>query len=94
MSTYDFDKVLSDYANGRMTLEMAMGHSLQHIGKLYEALAAANPSRSAGQIKIDALEKRVNSQQTALDRLTAFMEKVLRKPKQPNSPSQPKPDQP
>jgi hypothetical protein len=44
MSTYDYDKVMADYANGRITVEMAMGHSLQHIGKLYEAQAAANAS--------------------------------------------------
>ena len=39
MSTYDFDKVLSDYEHGRITVEMAMGYSLQHIGKLYATQA-------------------------------------------------------
>ncbi len=37
MSTYDYAKVMSDYANERMTVEMAMGHALQHIGLLYIA---------------------------------------------------------
>ena len=94
MSTYDPKQVLADYAIGKLTPEMAVGHSLQHITKLYEAQAAANADRRAEQAKVDTLEKRVHTHQVALDRLTAFMEKVLRKPKKPNFPSQPKPDQP
>ena len=35
MSTYDFAKILTEYANGRMSVEMTLGHALQHIGKLY-----------------------------------------------------------
>jgi hypothetical protein len=94
MSTYDYDKVMADYANGRMTVEMAMGHSLQHIGKLYEALGAANASRPPGQqARLDALERRVHALQAAVDRLTAFIEQGRAKRKQA-SPSQPKPDQP
>ncbi len=45
MGTYDHKKVLSDYVNGKMTVEMAMGHSLQHLDKLYESQTAANLSR-------------------------------------------------
>jgi hypothetical protein len=44
--------------------------------------------------QIRCARQRVNGLQTMVDRLTAFMEKVLRKPKKPNAPSQPKPDQP
>ena len=40
MSTYDFAKILSEYANGRMSVEMTLGHALQHIGKLYDSYAA------------------------------------------------------
>src|SRR3954470_6025990 len=40
MSTYDFDKILTEYANGRMSVEMTLGHALQHIGKLYTSSAA------------------------------------------------------
>ena len=86
MSTYDPKQVLADYAKGQITPEMAVGHSLQHIDKLYEAHAAVRS-------EMDALSKRANTQQTALDRLTAFMEKLLRKPKKPNASSQAKPDQ-
>jgi hypothetical protein len=39
MSTYDHNKVLADYASGKITPEMAVGHSLQHISQLYEAQA-------------------------------------------------------
>jgi hypothetical protein len=94
MSTYDHKHVFVDYANGKITPEMAVGHSLQHIGKLYEVLAAVTASRTAEQAKVDALEQRVHALQTAVDRLTAFMQKVRRKSKQPNVSSQPKPDQP
>ena len=90
MATYDHKQVLSDYAKGEITPEMAVGHSLQHIDKLYEALKA---SRQEWQAKFDPLEKRVNTQQAALDRLTAFIEKLLPKRK-PTSPNQSKPDQP
>jgi anti-sigma factor ChrR (cupin superfamily) len=93
MSTYDFDKVLSEYANGRMNVEMAMGHSLQHLGKLYAALTTATTSRAAEQAKLDALEKRVHLQQAAIDRLLALMDKVLATSKRKPA-SQPKPYQP
>jgi chromosome segregation ATPase len=61
MSTYDHKKVLSDYANGRMDLEMAMGHSLQHIGKLYEGQATANTRRQEIRAKATKLEKEVKT---------------------------------
>src|SRR5262245_27661810 len=91
MSTYEFEKVLSDYEHGRIAVEMAMGHSLQHIGKLYEALAAGATDRRAAQTKLDALEKRIDTHQAAIDRLLAFMGKVLAKSKR-NATGQPKPD--
>ncbi|MFN8494133.1 MAG: hypothetical protein U0350_41425 [Caldilineaceae bacterium] len=94
MSTYEYDKVMADYEHGRITAEMATGHSLQHIGKLYKAQTVANANQHAAQAKLDALEQRVNAQQVTIDRLTAFMEKVLRAQKQRNAPSQPKSDQP
>ena len=78
MATYDHKQVLTDYASGKITPEMAVGHSLQHIGKLYEAQSMRDTDRRTEQIRLEALEKRVHSQQAALDRLTAFMEKVLR----------------
>ena len=40
MATYDHKQVLADYAAGRITPEMAVGHSLQHIVQIYEAQAA------------------------------------------------------
>ncbi len=84
MSTYDPKQVLSDYANGKLTPEMAVGHSLQHIDKLYDALKT---SRQEWQTKFDPLDKRVNTLQVAVERLTAFMEKVLR-PQKRNSPGE------
>lgn len=78
MATYDPKQLLADYASGKLTPEMAIGHSLQHIDKLYEALKA---NRSEWQAKTDALDKRANLLQAAVERLTAFMEKVRRKRK-------------
>ncbi len=78
MSTYDHEKVLSDYANGKITPEMAVGHSLQHIGKLYEAVKT---NRQECQANNDTLDKRVTILQAAVDRLTDFLEKVRRQPK-------------
>jgi len=68
MATYDHKQVLADYAAGRITPEMAVGHSLQHIAQLYEAQATTRT----------ALDGRLNTLQAAVDRLTAFMDKVLR----------------
>ena len=61
MATYDPKQLLADYASGKLTPEMAVGHSLQHIDKLYDALKA---NRSEWQAKTDALDKRVNLLQT------------------------------
>lgn len=82
MATYDPKQVLADYAKGAITPEMAVGHSLQHIDKLYETQSAA---RTAWRAEIDALKQQINTQQAALDRLNAFMEKVLRAAKKPNT---------
>lgn len=81
MATYDHKQVLNDYEKGKITPEMAVGHSLQHIGKLYEALATVTASQREWQPQFAALDQRVTTMQTAVDRLTAFMEKVLRKSK-------------
>ena len=78
MATYDPKQLLADYASGKLTPEMAVGHSLQHIDKLYDALKA---NRSEWQAKADTLDKRVNLLQAAVDRLTAFMEKIRLKRK-------------
>ena len=51
MGTYDHKQVISDYAAGKITPEMAIGHSLQHIDKLYEiqtALTSAGMSCGVG----------------------------------------------
>ena len=68
MATYDHKQVLADYAAGRITPEMAVGHSLQHIAQLYEAQATTRA----------ALDGRLNTLQAAVDRLLAFMDKILR----------------
>lgn len=87
MATYDHKQVLSDYASGKITPEMAIGHSLQHIDKLYEAVKT---NRQESQAKDDTLFQRVNLLQAAVDRLTAFMEKVRRQSKRNPSGDQPK----
>jgi hypothetical protein len=88
MGTYDHKQVISDYATGKLTPEMAIGHSLQHIDKLYEAQTAANLSRYELRSKVDGLENKVNALQKAVDRLTALMEKFLPKRKR-NTPGKP-----
>ena len=76
MATYDHKQVFTDYATGKITPEMAVGHSLQHIDHLYAAQSAANAGRHELQHKVDALEKRVTGLQAAVDRLTAILEKA------------------
>ncbi len=91
MATYDHKQLLADYANGKITPEMAVGHSLQHIDLLYAALKA---NRQEGRATTDALATRANLHQSALDRLTAWMEKMLTKQKKSSAPGQPNADQP
>ena len=91
MSTYDPKQILSDYASGKITPEMAVGHSLQHVAKLYETQAAM---RTEWRTELDALKKQVNLVQVTVDRLKALIDKARAKQKPQHSPSQPKTDQP
>jgi len=93
MGTYDHKQVISDYANGKITAEMAIGHSLQHINNLYEAQTAANLSRYELRSKVDTLENRVHTLQAAVDRLTVLVEKFLPRRKR-TAPGKPQKDQP
>ncbi|MFZ4656764.1 MAG: hypothetical protein ACOYNY_07125 [Caldilineaceae bacterium] len=88
MSTYDHKQVLTDYARGHMTPEMAVGHSLQHIDKLYEAQTAA---RNEWRAEIDALRKQLHLVQMSVDRLNGIIEKARAKQKShtPANPSKP-----
>lgn len=90
MGTYDHKQVLSDYANGRITVEMAMGHTLQHVDKLYELQTTATINRYELRGKLDTLENKVNILQTEVARLVALIEKFLPKPKQKSSGKPPK----
>ncbi len=78
MSTYDHQKVLSDYVNGRMDIEMAMGHSLQHIVKLYKAQTTANTSRQEIRDKATELEKEVKTLRAEIKQLQRLHAQVDR----------------
>jgi len=78
IATYDHKQVLSDYEKGRITPEMAVGHGLQHIDKLYDLLKAG---KQEWQSKLDQHEKRVQKLQATIDRLNAVIEKARTKQK-------------
>ena len=78
MATYDHKQVLVDYEKGKLTPEMAVGHSLQHIDQLYALLKAG---RQEWQSRSDMQEKRVTALQLAVDRLTTIIEKARVKQK-------------
>ena len=61
MSTYDYAKVMMDYANERMSVEMAMGHTLQHIGQLYTADTNAAAQQRELRAEINSLTEAVNT---------------------------------
>lgn len=77
MGTYDHKKILSDYANGKMTVEMAVGHTLQHIDKLYDLQTTANINRYELRGRVDMLDKMVSALQKEVARLAALIEKLL-----------------
>lgn len=62
MGTYDHNQVLKDYAAGKITAEMAVGHILQHIEKLYAAQHAAEAHRYKLQDRLTKLEQAIRSQ--------------------------------
>ncbi len=78
MSTYDHRKILSDYGNGRMKVETAMGHSLQHIAKLYEVLNTANTSRQALRNTLKRLEDELKTLQAEINHLQRWQTKIDR----------------
>ena len=78
MSTYEHKKVLLDYVNGRMDLEMAMGHSLQHIGKLYEGQTTANTRRQEIRDKATDLEKEAKTLRAEIKQLQKVRAQVDR----------------
>ena len=55
MSTYKFDKILTEYANERMSVEMTLGHALQHIGKLYAQLNSLTQALHSLRADVDSL---------------------------------------
>lgn len=55
MSTYEFDKILTEYANERMSVEMTLGHALQHIGKLYAQLNSLTQALHSLRADVDSL---------------------------------------
>ena len=90
MATYDHKQVLADYANGRITPEMAVGHSLQHIDHLYATQAAA---RTEWRAKIDALKQQLTAVQTSVDQIKAVIDQARAKQKLRNTPSHSTPAQ-
>jgi len=68
MGTYNHKQILADYANGKMTIEMAMGHSLQHIDQLYEAQTAAHASHRTLRDKVNRLEDELKTLRAGVDR--------------------------
>jgi hypothetical protein len=85
MGTYDHKQILSDYANDRITVDMAMGHTLQHIDKLYDLQTTANVNRYELRGRVDTLETTVATLQAKVDRLIALVEKLLPKRKRKSS---------
>ena len=67
MATYNPKQLLNDYANGHMTPEMAVGHSLQHINLLYEAQASATAERSALRLELNQLQAAFHRLQQAVE---------------------------
>jgi len=82
MGTYDHQRVLTDWSNGTLTADMAIGHALQHIAELYELVAQTRKSASD---KVNHLENAVKTLQTQLDRLVKGMSRESEQPPTPHS---------
>jgi len=75
MGTYDHKKVITDWSNGTLTADMALGHALQHIAELYERHATTHTNGRKLQAQVDYLENKVRTLQTEIDRLTHSLSK-------------------
>ncbi|MBV7329219.1 hypothetical protein KFU94_13410 [Chloroflexi bacterium TSY] len=76
MGTYNYEKVLLDYEKGHMDVEMAMGHSLQHIGKLHEGQNHAASEHQVLQKRMNTLEELVQGMQKGLTALNQTASKL------------------
>ncbi len=77
MGTYHHKKVMSDYANDKITVEMAVGHILQHIDKLYELQANANANRYKLRGRVDSLEKTIEELRSETSHLRALIQRRI-----------------
>ena len=77
MGTYHHKKILSDYANGKITVEIAVAHTLQHIDKLYDLQATANVNRYELRGRVDTFEKTVNTLQLEVARLNTLINQMI-----------------
>ncbi len=73
MGTYSPKKIITDWSNGTLTPEMAMGQALQHIAELYERQATADNERRKLQAQVSQLENKLKTTQAILDRLVSSM---------------------
>ncbi|MFN8493657.1 MAG: hypothetical protein U0350_39010 [Caldilineaceae bacterium] len=81
MGTYNHKQVLSDYETGKLDVEMAMGHALQHIDKLYEAQSTANTESRVLQQTVSTLQnemKTYQAQTSGLPKLQAALVRLQR----------------
>lgn len=66
MATYPLEKILADYASGKMDVEMTLGHSLQHIGQLHAGQSAAHADRQAWHKQVNLIEQTISRWQEDL----------------------------
>lgn len=86
MATYDHKQVIADYAHGRITPDMAVGHSLQHIDQIYAA-------RNEWRVEVDALQAQLTLVPATAARLQAVIDKARAKQKLPKTTNPSGPDQ-
>ena len=76
MTTYPIKKIMDDYGNKGMTVEMTTGHALQHIEQLHHDVRATNQQRQELRDQMDALKSMVATLQTDEKRYRKLRDKV------------------
>jgi len=74
MGTYDHEKLWRDWQFGDITVDMAIGHILQHLGLLYRAEAKVRHTQQSQTHEREHLQTTINALEKTVKKLNKTVE--------------------